>query len=194
MEDYRKEFKEQLLRRKLVNLEVQSKIVITEENIKAYYENHTEKFGGEKKYHLWNIFVNISPYAADSEKRAAYRNMEAILAKLQQGQSFESLTNDDFLSSLKAKGGDLGLFLLKELSPQLQEVVQTLAAGEFSPILKADVGYQIIYVQNIIEAPAKAIAEVRNEIHEILYRELVDNKYQKWLEDLRKRSHIKIIN
>ena len=120
--------------------------------------------------------------------------MEAILAKLQEGQSFESLTNDDFISSLKAKGGDLGLFLLKELSSQLQEVVQTMAAGEFSPILKADVGYQIIYVQNIIEAPAKTIAEVRNEKHEILYRELVDNKYQKWLEDLRKRSHIKIIN
>jgi len=194
MEDYRKELKEQLLRRRLVNLEVQSKIVITEENIKAYYENHPEKFAGEKKYHLWNIFMNISPYAADSEKRSAYRKMEAILAKLQQGQSFESLTNDDFLSSLQAKGGDLGLFLLKELSPQLQEVVPTMAAGEFSAILNTDVAYQIIYVQNIIETPAKTIAEVRNEIHETLYRELVDNKYQKWLEDLRMRSHIKIIN
>lgn len=194
MEDYRKELKEQLLRRRLVNLEVQSKIVITEENIQAYYENHREKFAGEKKYHLWNIFMTISPYAADSEKRSAYKKMEAILVKLQQGQSFESLTSDVFISSLKAKGGDLGLFLLKELSPQLQEVVKTMTAGDFSSILEADVGYQIIYVQKIIEAPAKTVAEVKNEIHEILYRELVDNKYQKWLEDLRKRSHIKIIN
>jgi peptidyl-prolyl cis-trans isomerase SurA len=194
MEDFRKELKEQLLRRKLVTLEVQSKIVITNDSLQAYYDSHPEKYAGEKKYHLWNIFVNTSSYAKDSEKRSALKRMEAILVKLRQGQNFESLANDDFLASVQAKGGDLGLFLLKELSPQLQKVVGDMEAGESSSILDTEYGYQIIYVQKIIEAPAKSLSEVENEIRDILYKELVDNKYQEWLEDLRKRSHIKIIN
>ena len=194
MEDYRKELKEQLLRSKLVNLEVKSKIVITKENIQAYYDNHREKYGGEKKYHLWNIFLKIDPYADDSEKRSASEKMEAILAKLRQGQSFESLAEDNFISTLGAHGGDLGLFLYNELSPQLQESVAKMKAGEFSSVLNMDNGYQIVYLQKIIETPAKNLAEVENEIQNILYKELVDNKYQVWLEDLRNRSHIKIIN
>jgi peptidyl-prolyl cis-trans isomerase SurA len=68
-----------------------------------------------------------------------------------------------------------------------------MKAGDFSPILKTDMGYQIIFVQKIVEAESKSLATVKSEIHEILYNEAVDNRFKKWLEDLRKRSHIKII-
>ncbi len=194
MEDFRKEIKEQLLRGKLVNLEVKSKIVVTMQNIKSYYDSHPEKYVGEKKYNLWNIYVNIPSYAADSEKQSVLRKMQVILDKLEQGQKFEDLVNGDFLTSMQAKGGELGLFLLKELSPQLQKIVKNMQAGEFSSILDTEYGYQIIYVQNIIETKTKSLAEAEKEIEDILYKELVDNKYQEWLKELRSRSHIKVIN
>ncbi|UCG07300.1 MAG: SurA N-terminal domain-containing protein [Desulfobacterales bacterium] len=194
MEDFRKEIKEQLLRGKLVNLEVKSKIVVTMQNIKSYYDSHPEKYVGEKKYTLWNIYVNIPSSAADSEKQSVLRKMQVILDKLEQGQKFEDLVNGDFLTSMQAKGGELGLFLLKELSAQLQKIVKNMQAGEFSSILDTEYGYQIIYVQNIIETKTKSLAEAEKEIEDILYKELVDNKYQEWLKELRSRSHIKVIN
>ncbi len=52
MAEYRKEIKEQILRTKLVNREVKSKIVITKEDIKAYYDSHLDEYAGEKKYYL----------------------------------------------------------------------------------------------------------------------------------------------
>jgi peptidyl-prolyl cis-trans isomerase SurA len=194
MEEYRKELKEQLLRSRLVNLEVKSKIVVTKEDIQSYYEKHREKYAGEKKYHLWNIFMKISAAADDSERRSDLTKMETILAKVKQGKSFESLAKDDFIASLGASGGDLGLFLLNELSTQLQKVVAEMKAGEVSDVLTTDFGYQILYLQRIIETPAKSLAEVENEIHDLIYKEAVDNKYQVWLEELRKQSNIKIIN
>lgn len=193
MEDYRKEMKEQLLRSKLVNIEVKSKIVITDENIQAYYDSHREKYIGQKKYHLWNVYIVISQYAGDSEKRSALKNMETIRSKLSQGMPFEELTKDDSIASLGAKGGDLGLFLINELSPQLQKVVENMKAGEFSSIININSGYQILYVEKIIEGSSKGVEEVRGEIEDILYKELVNDKYQEWLDDLRRRSHIKII-
>ena len=48
MEEYRARTKEQLLRRKLINLEVRSKIVITQEDVEAYYDSHRDAYAGEK--------------------------------------------------------------------------------------------------------------------------------------------------
>jgi peptidyl-prolyl cis-trans isomerase SurA len=91
------------------------------------------------------------------------------------------------------KGADLGLFQLDELSTQLQKAVGVMKAGDFSPILETDMGYQIIYVQKIVESDDKSLAKVKSEIQEILYNEAADNKFQAWLEEIRKSAHIKII-
>ena len=194
MEDLRKEIKDQLLRRKLVNLEVKSKIVVTPENIKSYFESHPEKYAGEKKYQLWNIFVNFSSTASDAEKRSALNKMQVVLDKLKQGNNFETLAGDEALRSLQVKGGELGLFLIKELSPLLQRVVKDMKAGEFSSILDSGFGYQIIYVQKIIDTTVKNLAEAEKEIEDILFKEMVDNKFREWMKELRSRSHIKVIN
>jgi len=193
IEEYRKNLKQQLLRNKLVNREIKSKIVITEGDINGYYDTHREKFAGELKYHIWNIFIRTPKFADDSAKRSALEKMEAVLTQLTQGRSFESFAVDDSNSPMTPKGADLGQFKLGELSTELQETVRGMKAGDFSPIIETDMGYQIIFVQKIVETESKSLATVKSEIHEILYSEAVDNRFKKWLEDLRKRSHIKII-
>ena len=194
IEEYRKEVKEQILRAKLVNREVKAKIVITDEDIKAFYESNPEKYAGDKKYHLWNIFVRVSAGGESSDQSTAQSSMSAILAKLKEGYPFENLVNDLVNSSSEAQGSDLGMFRLEELSNQLQKKVKNMKTGDFSDVLNTDFGYQIIYVQKIVETPAKPIEAVESEIHELLYSEFVDDRYDEWLGELRERSHIKVIN
>ena len=194
MEEYRKEIKEQIMRTKLVNREVKAKIVITKADIKEYFESHREKYAGEKKYYLWNMFVKLSSDSSSSERENARHQIEAILAKLQQGQSFESLVDELKKSSSAVEGTDLGLYRLEELSEQLRQVVKKMKAGEFSSVLEANFGYQILYVQKIEESQAKPLEAVEPEIETLLYNEMVDNKYQEWLQQLRAQSFIKIIN
>ncbi len=194
MEEYRKEIEEQLMRSRLVNREVKSKIVITKEDIKDYYERHREKYAGEKKYHLWNLFIKVPSGSDDSERSATRNLMEANLVKLKQGQSFESLIDELKNSPSAVQGTDLGLYRLEELSEQLRQAVKNMKAGESSALLGSNFGYQIIYIQNIEETQAKPLEAVESEVEEKLYAESVDNKYQEWLEQLRARSHIRIIN
>jgi peptidyl-prolyl cis-trans isomerase SurA len=194
MAEYRKEIKEQILRTKLVNREVKSKIVITGEDIKAYYDSHLDEYAGEKKYYLYNIFVRLSPQADTSERQKALRQIEDAIARLNQGLSFEDLVNQLNDSSSRVQGTDLGLYRLEELSEQLQGAVAKLKAGEFSDVLDTDFGPQVVYVQKIQETLTKSFDEIESEIEEILYNESVDNRYQDWLDELRKRSLIKIIS
>ncbi len=194
MEEYRKELKEQLLRARLVNREVKSKIVITSEDIKAYYDSHQDEYAGEKKYYLYNIFARLTPEAGISEREEALRQIKNASARLNQGLSFEELVNQLKDSSSRVQGTDLGLFRLEELSEQLQRAIAKLKAGEISEVLDTDFGFQIIYVQKIQETSTKSLDEIQSEIGEILYNEAVDNRYQDWLDELRKRSLIRIIS
>jgi peptidyl-prolyl cis-trans isomerase SurA len=193
MDEYRQNVKQQLLRNILVNREVKSKIVITEDEIKRYYDAHSEKYAGETKYHIWSIFIRIPESAGDVTKRLARERMEAVAAQLKQGQPFESLAAQKSDSPLAPEGADLGLYRLDELSQQLQKPVKEMKAGDFSSILDTDMGYQIIYVQKIIKTDAKSLDDVKSEIQQTLYEEAIDNRFQAWLENLRKKSHIQII-
>jgi peptidyl-prolyl cis-trans isomerase SurA len=193
MEEYRENLKQQLLRTNLVNREVKSKIVVTNEEVEEYYNAHRDKYAGARKYHIWNIAIRFSPNAKASEKQSAREKMEAILDQLKQGQAFKNLVKQTPNAPGMPEGSDLGLYELDELSPDLQDVIGNMKAGEYSPLLISGNAYQIIYLEEVLSTDAKAIADVKAEIQDILYEEAVNNRYNDWLSELRKRSHIKII-
>lgn len=193
MEEYRQQMKDQILRIKLINLEVKSKIVITTEDIKAYYEKHQNKYAGKEKYHLRNIIMKVPPLADDNDKLEIKSKMDSALARLNAGESFETLAIIYSESSLSQESGDLGLFELDSLTPQLQTIIKGMKAGEFTPVIDTDQGYQILFVQDVTKTPGKSLEDASSEIERILYDEIVNNKFQAWVEDLRKQSHIKII-
>ena len=119
--------------------------------------------------------------------------MEKVLAQLKQGRSFKFIVSENLNAPGTPQGADLGLYQLDELSDQLRNVVRFMSAGEYSSILRFAGGYQIIYVEEILTTDPKAMAEAKNEIHDILYNEAINNRYYSWLTELRERSHIKII-
>lgn len=193
MEEYRENLKQQLLRSNLVNREVKSKIVVTNEEIEKYYNAHLDKYAGQTKYHIWNIAIRFPQYADAAQKQKASEKMEAVLAQLKQGRSFESLANEAPNAPGMPEGADLGLYQVDELSPELQDAVKNMKAGQYSSILRSANGYQIIYIEETLTTDPKAISDAKNEIEDILYNEAVNNRYNTWLSELRKRSHIKII-
>jgi len=193
MEEYRERVKEQILRTRLVNIKVKSKIVITKEDIKSYYENHQDKYGGKKKYHLCNIIIKVPSFADEKEKLEIKARMDSILKELNEEKSFETMAKNYSESSLGAEGGDLGLFGLDELFPQLRNIIKEMKAGEFTPVLDTDQGFQIFLVKEIVQTSGRPLEDVSSEIEGILFNEIVEKKYRSWLEDLRKQSTIKTI-
>ncbi|MGA8180877.1 MAG: SurA N-terminal domain-containing protein [Desulfobacterales bacterium] len=193
MKEYRKQIKEQILRARLVNINVKSKIVITKEDIKAYYEKHLDKYGGKKKYHLRNIIMTV-PGPSDSDKRLEIKaKMDEILKKLKAGQSFETLAKEYSESPAASDGGDLGLFEFDALSPMLQKAVKQIKPGGFTPVLDTDQGFQIFFLQKIVKTVGKPLEAVSPEIEQILYDNTTDQKYHDWIQSLREQAVIKII-
>ena len=193
IEEYRKRIKDQILRAKLVNFEIKSKIVITKKDIDTYHKSHSDKYGGVKKYRLSNIIMKVPSFASAEEKLGVSEKMEMVLAKLKSGEPFDKMVDSYSESRFFKDEGGLGLFELKELSLKIQETIKDMKAGEFTSVLDTDYGYQIFYIQEIVNVPGKSLEEASPEIEDILYKEIVDEKFRSWLDELRKMSHIKTI-
>jgi peptidyl-prolyl cis-trans isomerase SurA len=193
IEEYRERIRVQMLRAKLVNFEVKSKIVITKEDIESYYKSHSEKYGGIKKYRLSNIIMKVSSFASEKEKLVVLEKMEMVLTELKAGKPFDIIAGAYSESSYVSDEGGLGLFELKELSPRIQEAIKDMKTGAFTPVLDTDQGYQIFYIQEIVNVPGRSLEEASTEIEDMLYKEIVDKKFLSWIDELRKRSHIKTI-
>jgi peptidyl-prolyl cis-trans isomerase SurA len=193
IEEYRSKIKDQILRERLVALKVKSKIVITKEDIKAYYEKHIKEYGGKQKYHLRNIIMKVPLFLGSEKKLEIKAKMDEILEKLKAGESFKALAAKYSESPAASDGGDLGEFEFDALSPQLQNAIEKIKPGEYTSVLDTDQGYQIFLIEEIVNTPGKTLEEMSPEIERILFNESIDNKYQAWIGNLRKESVVKII-
>ena len=188
MDSYREDIRQQILRNKLINEKVKSQIIITDIDIRDYYEANAEKFGITPRYRLKNIFM---PYGED--RHQARRNMETVLEYLEAGASFSEMAIKHSMAPNAPDGGVLGAFALEDLSEHLQPVMASLEPGQFTDIIQTDMGFQIFYL-DAIESPAKQEFEtVREKIGQQLYEQKVEEKFDQWIEALRRSAHIRII-
>jgi peptidyl-prolyl cis-trans isomerase SurA len=193
IESYREGLKKQALRARLLNTAVRSNIVITKEDIVAYYANNIEKYQGDLTYHLRNIIMRVLENADTDGKQAVLLRMENVHAELEKGTPFESLARQYSESALAKNGGDLGILAYKNFSSQLKEALRGLSRGEYTAVLDTDQGYQIFYIENRLKENETSLEEVYSQIEDTLYKELSEKAFKEWFEALREASHIKII-
>lgn len=194
MAEFRRSFREQILLNRIEHIEVRSRIVITEADIQAYYKDHADRYGSTEKYHLRHLMMAVSPYAKPDEKAAIYQKMEAAQTALASGELFVDVVKRHADREYMDEAGELGLFELEDLAPQLKAAVAKLTVGQSTPILETERGYQILHLEEIVQTQATPLSEVAEEIKETLFKETLSQRKREWIEGLRKGAHIKIIN
>ena len=192
-EKYRERIKGQIERAQLIEYEVKSKIIISEADIARYYEQNKEHFGTGDKVRLASIFL-LRKNADDPEELEALKKRgEDILAKLKAGADFTELARRFSEGPGADDGGDLGSFKWDQLDAEAKTMLEGVPEGGFTNLIVRKNGVQIIKVVEKQEGKKRPLEEVRGSIHEILYRQEVDNHYNEWIKGLRESSYTKII-
>ncbi len=189
--EYKQWLKEQIVKSKLLASEVQGKVTVTDEEIKKYYEAHKDKYKGYTEYHLRHILL-LKPQDP-TEIEQIKKIQKKILELLKEGVPFCELARRYSQAPTAQDGGDLGWLKEKELAPKIKNAVKKLKPGEVTPWLDTDVGYQLVQLVEKRKTPDKPLAEVKNQIYKILYKKKVEQRYKRWLEQLRQKAYIKIL-
>ncbi|MCD6319377.1 MAG: peptidylprolyl isomerase [Candidatus Desulfofervidaceae bacterium] len=190
-EEYKNWLKEQIIKSKLISLEVQGKVTVTEDEMMRYYKEHQNQYKGYTEFHLCHILLSL-PETPEEEEKIKQIQTE-ILRQLQSGVSFSVLAQEYSQAPTAKEGGDLGWIKEKDLAPEIKMALAKLKPGEFSPWLKTEVGYQLVQLVEKRQVLDKPFAEVKKDIYQVLYRQKVEERYKRWLEQLRKKAYVKVL-
>jgi len=192
-EKYRERVKRDIERAQLIEYEVRSKIIIRDEAIQKYYEEHKGTFGAAEKVQLAGIFLMRKNLKSEEEMRELYRKAQDISGKLKAGADFSQMAATYSEGPGAKQGGDLGQFTVEHLEGGLKSVVEALPEGGTSDPMVRPNGIQIIKVVKKQTGKIRSLEEMREAIYGILYQEEVNRRYQNWIKELRDSAYTQII-
>lgn len=117
---------------------------------------------------------------------------DEILAKLNAGDSFESMARVYSEGKEAKEGGDWGWIGKDVLRKELNEVAFTLKPGEHSPLIETTEGYYILQVDDVKPAHAKPMSEVRDQIEKLLLQQQRTKMQEDWVKELRSKAYIRL--
>jgi peptidyl-prolyl cis-trans isomerase SurA len=182
-----RQWKYQILSRRLLELVTQGSIAVTDEEIEKYHREHYEEsstYGRQTK--IAHILIN-------KEAEDALSKAEEILELAKSGEPFGELARKHSMDESSAQsGGLLGYFVKGDLVPEIENAVEkTEVNGIAGPVLSSR-GYHIVKVLERIEGGEASVSRYRDRIKHQIYMEKVERFITSWLEDIKKNSYIEI--
>jgi peptidyl-prolyl cis-trans isomerase SurA len=187
LKEFKEHIRKQKLQSRLLGVMVQSKVVITDDDVKAYYDSHPEEYESKTTYHLRTI---VKRSTSENSKE----HMIKALEEFKDGKPFKELAQKYAEPAFAETGGLLGNYTLDQLSIQIQDAIKDLKPGECSSVLTTDQGLQILYVENITQEGGQTLELASESIRKSLYQKKMEQRYHAWISGLREKSYIKIID
>jgi peptidyl-prolyl cis-trans isomerase SurA len=194
VEDFKHDISRALTADKVLHKEITSRINITAEDIRSYYNQHRAEFNMiEPRYHLAHIVVTTSadgqghiPTKARNEGEARSK-IQTVLTHLEAGEEFSRLAmtySED--SATAPNGGDIGIVpesALKQTDAATRESVLKLKPGQHSPIIalanpnsRQTTGFQIVKLISLEPAGLRDLSDPR--VEQEIRQQLQDRREQ----------------
>jgi peptidyl-prolyl cis-trans isomerase SurA len=190
---YRQNTRKEILRYRVINIAVGSKVQVSDNDVESYYERNM-KAGKNDQVRVSHIFVAI-PENADAAKvleREDYARKLATRAKA--GEDFAKLAKE--LSedrNTRAEGGDLGYFGKEMGLPKpVEELVFSMKIGEIGGPVRGNQGFHVIKLIDRRAAGVKPLADVKEELRRQLHAKEMERQTKIYLNELRKKTLIEV--
>lgn len=188
--DYRADVKDQLVRLKLIDLKVRSRVIVREDDLRAEYERRMRSEEPAVKVEIAHIQLRIDPSADEAERQRVLNEAKALLAQLEAGAEFEELAKAYSQGPTASRGGGLGVLDLETLMPEFRKAVGSLDEGEVSPPVMAKGGVHLIRLNRRQVVPTKTFEALRDRIYQEMFRARVDEQMKLWLDELRREGAV----
>lgn len=164
--------------------ELKEEVELIDTEIEKHYEDNLSQFTEPEKIAASRIFL---PYES-KEKDLVKAEAQNILDKINQGEAFGILAQSNSKDEKAEENGDWGLYEWKRLSQQEQDIIKSLAQGEVSGLLELEDGISITKTTQKQAAVQKSLAEVKNQVIEILKDQKAINLAGRQIAELEKKA------
>jgi peptidyl-prolyl cis-trans isomerase D len=158
---------------------LQAKIVLPEQDLKAYYEQNLQRLGGQEQRRASHILVNAAKDLPAADKQKARAKAESLLAAVRKApKTFAEVArkNSDDTGSA-SRGGDLDFFARGAMVKPFEDAAFALQKGDISDIVESDFGFHIIQLTDVKLPQAPSFESMRPQLEADLRKQQAQRQF-----------------
>jgi parvulin-like peptidyl-prolyl isomerase len=193
LQNYKADLRRQLLRFRAINTIVAPKVNITEEDIRARYDQMQRRSEQVSAVRISDILVKLPDHPTEQQIADAKAKASTALDRVKGGEDFAAVAKDvSDDDSTKASGGELGWFERGSVNPDWEGIVFAMDKDEVRGPINGPQGLYVLKVTDVKKSDLKPYAEMKEQLSRELRRREIDKQTQTWIEELRKKAYIDI--
>ena len=192
--EYKKLIKANLLSLKVIDMEVNSKIIISDREISEHYNRNKKLFlASNERVHINSILFRLGENPSMTEITDLKIKSMKTWSLIKKGEPFERIA----LQYSKGGQGNVdvisGEFEKGELVAALEKEVVMIKEGDVTKPVWTKEGVYIIKLIKKIKESYSPFDKVRNQIYSALHDQKREEKFNEWMKSLWGKSSVKII-
>jgi peptidyl-prolyl cis-trans isomerase SurA len=191
--EYRAEIRRQLLDAKMLNLRIQGRMRVGEDDMRSAYKRLAQDERRKLEFRAAWIRFQIPP-GSGSVGAASQRDVATqVAARARAGADFGDLARTySSDAATREQGGLLAPMRPGELPPEVDAVLVAMEPGDVSQPVR--LGDAWLVLQLVERAPSQMpeYEKARPTLQARVYAEKMDAARRQWLDSLRKRTHVDI--
>lgn len=167
-QDVARREQDRLMVQKYVEADVVSKVSTSEQEVRAYYDQHPDKFKHTELVKLRMIFAQINQGADQAQQDAAKARAETARKRVLAGEDFAKVATETSDHPNKAQGGALGGWIREAALPEFESTLKATKVGEVTEVLKSQYGFFVFKVDDRRPPGMMSYDEVKENLTKIL--------------------------
>ncbi len=186
------QIRRELAVKRLVDHQLAEKTAVSPEEVKSYYDNHTDAFKRPEQIKASHILIKSTPEAEDTQEAEDLKKIGDIQDRLKKGEDFASLAKEFSQCPSSSNGGDLGYFSRGRMAPAFEEAAFALEPGQMSGIVETQSGYHLIQCMDKKPAGTERFEDIKDRLQMYLKERKVQEQTDLYTEELKKKAEVEI--
>ena len=181
--------KDQLITMRLVNQQIRSGLLVTDDEGQRFYQQHKDRFMLPPEIRISQILIALGPR---SELLAVREKAQQVFALLKKGERFEEMAARYSDGPEGRRGGSLGYIKPGEMLPQIQTAIERLDKGTVTEPIASPIGMHIIRVDDRKPPEFRPFEEVKEDIKNVIFQLKSEEAYLDWIKDQKDHNYVEI--
>mgnify|MGYP001197137255 CR=1 FL=1 len=172
-------------------LDLEKTITVSEADIAIYYEENKDDYMEPEQAFIRQIMLRSR---RNTDKRAKTKELlETIRGEILAGADFAEMAEEYSELTGAEDGGVVGWQKRGDLQQALEDAAFALRDGEISEVVESQFGVYLIKVDEYRAAASVELKDVRTAIEPRIKEKLLSDQYDRWMNDLRAHSNVRIL-
>jgi peptidyl-prolyl cis-trans isomerase SurA len=195
--DYRRYVHENLLKVRVIQIRISSRIKITDDEVlRAYKETFGEdpEEAGIKTLDLSHIYVSYPENATEEDKTKVRKIIENSHKRVTEGkEEFRAVAKEVSLGHTASDGGYLGAYQRGDLGKEIESVLFNHSEGDITKPIEVSKGFHVFKVHKVTTERDPNIQEKLEKLRGSLREEELNRELDTWVQNLREKAYVRVL-